>query len=51
MYNVTILCSENKENCPVYNFENWEMAGSFIQFNIEHGYSCEVNGVNYDRED
>ena len=50
MIEIIILSSDDKSQCPMYKFDNWEMASSFIEFNIKNGYSCEVNGAKDGRE-
>ena len=45
MYEVIVLSSENKADCPYYRFLGWDEASRFIEFNSTHGWSCEVNYV------
>jgi len=45
MIEVIVLSSDDKKSCPFYRFTEWDSASSFIKFNVENGYSCEVNGV------
>lgn len=45
MYEVIVLSSENKKECPFYRFHSWDEASRFIELNTSHGWSCEVNYV------
>lgn len=44
-WEVVVLSSEQESECPFYRFNMWEMASSFIEFQLSNGYSCLVNKV------
>ena len=51
MFEIIVLTTENKTDCPIYKFNDWTFAGSFIQFQLQHGYSCEVSYAEVNNHD
>lgn len=45
MYYVTVLATDKKTDCPIYKFEDWDMASSFILFQLQQNYRCEVSSL------
>lgn len=50
MYEVIVLSSDNKRDCPFYRFYSWDETSRFIEMNTSQGWSCEVNYILKDED-